>query len=386
MYTYLTVFLSLTLPGGEDAQVVDALRAGFKQWREEVEFHSTFRLRRGTARSVEAGLRGEFEPPAKPEGDLRGVCHKLRNKLRYSIDFGRPPVAVTNPLPNQQQVSSYTRASFDEVTNNEIDIRYEPSHGQTDLADTVEIQERLPKQRGQLRAGIHSEFYLGPLNLLPQDEPDLFVINPYPPAMRPPPVAAKVELGPRSRDECTIVITYDDGEHGARRELVFATNFSPPIIKAIHDKSTYRGKPQSERHVQCSEFRRCTNGDVPAVIRYVFLSNDAHGNPAVSVEEWRSDDLGRRAPSDEDFVIEISPSTYVGGVRNAPPRGTTRRIDIDDYPLERVYKMGETVLMDSPEPPPSHGKGRWILTIVGIIAVLGVVLLAVWRWRLAARV
>src|ERR1700732_4496285 len=81
---------------------IATLDAGLQQWRKDVRFRSTFHLRHGYAKSVEAGLRDGVDPSITepPEGAYKanGVFHQKGDLIRFSLDYSQPPIPV-QPAP-----------------------------------------------------------------------------------------------------------------------------------------------------------------------------------------------------------------------------------------------------------------------------------------------
>ena len=82
------------------------------------------------------------------------------------------------------------------------------------------------------------------------------------------------------------------------------------------------------------------------------------------VSEWKSEDIGDRTPSDQDFAVKLDPEIPVRGMASVPPGNIydINRITADDFP-RRSFS-------------PSNDDELWIVGIgLGLLIVLGVVVL-----------
>ena len=82
------------------------------------------------------------------------------------------------------------------------------------------------------------------------------------------------------------------------------------------------------------------------------------------VSEWKSEDIGDRTPSDQDFAVKLDPEIPVRGMASVPPGNiyNINRITADDFP-RRSFS-------------PSNDDELWIVGIgLGLLIVLGVVVL-----------
>src|SRR5262249_53522420 len=86
-----------------------------------------------------------------------------------------------------------------------------------------------------------------------------------------------------------------------QRRVRLLTTASPPIVTEIYE--TYpleKSKTINETRIQMSDFRKCSGGLVPA---RVVCCNTLPGGK-IAVREWRSEDLGRRGPEKNDFLVQ----------------------------------------------------------------------------------
>lgn len=307
-------------PNPSTEATIAALVKGLEQWRNDVRFRSTYRFRQGYAKAVEAGLRDGVDPSIKePAGgvfEATGVFHKKDNLMRFSLDYGQPPVPV-QPPPGGPAPPPGGRAvrnvSYDEVTNGRIQVRYHPGAS----GDNVIVGRRRPEVIG---AGQLSQTESNPLYPYQNPRFDPFTLW---------------DLGagqlPAGREVVTVddshraVVLSQDGAWKQSRRVLFQTKPAPAVITQIVEVTTRPNGKASETHIRLSDFRDCPGGRVAR--RVVTVGTNEGGR--VVVREWVSNDLGDVPPTNTDFVIRIAENTSVGGYRQAPPRGANdRRIDI----------------------------------------------------------
>jgi hypothetical protein len=314
---YLLVLSAQALPPQPPGEAtIAALGAGLEQWRKTVQFRSTFRLREGTAKSVEAGLRDGVDP-SLPRGvvEATGVFHRQGELMRFTLDYGRPPVPVPPALglpPPPPGGGSFQNVSYDEVTNGRIQVRYHPGPS----GDNVSVEPRRPDVIG---AGQFAQSEINPL--YPYRNPRFDPFKPWDLGRQQP---SKRDVTAVDDGQTEVKLT-TDGEWKQTRRMRFRTAPGIAVLTEIVEIVTTPQGKNIETHVRRSDFRDCPGGPVARRVVSVLKAE----NDAVVVREWVSPDLGDRPPAEADFVIRIGPRTSVGGYRNAPPRGSDdRRIDI----------------------------------------------------------
>ncbi|MDD3590724.1 MAG: LPXTG cell wall anchor domain-containing protein, partial [Thermoguttaceae bacterium] len=89
------------------------------------------------------------------------------------------------------------------------------------------------------------------------------------------------------------------------------------------------------RRVTVKEWKDSGGVSVPSVIRSVDGPARIGGEPQDYwfVSEWKSEDIGDRLPSDEDFAIKLDPEVRLQGMKTVPPDYIydINQITDDDY-------------------------------------------------------
>ncbi|MGQ9575049.1 MAG: hypothetical protein ACUVUC_07000 [Thermoguttaceae bacterium] len=132
-------------------------------------------------------------------------------------------------------------------------------------------------------------------------------------------------------------------------------------------------------HAVASDFVACPGGMVARVVRHV--NQTVYPDKPWFVGEWVSEDLGKRLPTDADFVITIPQSVRISGLKpdRTPRPGTVRTIDLSKISLDDLDEayltpeQRERLLVGRPR------TRRWLLWIAGVggtVALVIVVFLA----------
>lgn len=311
MSAIIVCFLLLAASGAEfDRVAAETLLAAVEQWQSDVAFRSTFQLREGYARTVDAALRGEMDPGIRIlEG--KGVCHKLGRKIRYSVDFGGP---------FRIGEKTVTRVTFDAVTDRRLDIAYHPLARKPgiNLKGTASVVARTPERDGSELFGKESRYCISPLKPLRSAALAPFLL----------PFVVGVSRVDEGHVEIVTRMKKPNGTE-IKREVLFWTEPSPPVVeKIVLDTASPNGR-RTQAIVQVSDFRECPGGMVARHIvhAYAYPGSDR----PVHVCVWHSADLGAVPPTDEDFVIEVPPDTVVMGIREDSPLANTRKLDVSKF-------------------------------------------------------
>ena len=177
----------------------------------------------------------------------------------------------------------------------------------------------------------------------------------------------------------------------SRERATFSTKYKPAVLVRLEsflDQRHISGRPPAEFVLEASGFVQVTGGWLASRMTtisgpvQVKDSADAHW----LASEWVSDDLGKRPPTAEDFVITIPEHVEVRGLKSEAPVGTVRRLDMNTLTLEQVETLGGIDV--GHRPPPAQAAGsrppRLLLVVGGIILRAGVGAL-IWRARLRRR-
>jgi hypothetical protein len=345
-----------------------ALKAAFSNWLENVEFRSTFRYREGYAKSiadaVQSGIDPSLKGPAEEVFEATGAFNKLGKLQRFSVDFGRTPIKVSNPVipggvPVANTLKVVTNLSFDEITDGRFQLRYEP--GESGNVATI------LRRQGDLGSGVHSSLFINPLRASPNPKYDPFVpwkldggLDPRSPVEQ--------QVFERDRDHVDIVLR-QDGKWQQNRRVRFWMSVSPPVITEVDESIRGPAGHTQERQVRFRDFQKCPGGMVARNVIYGFRI----GAGQVRVKEWLSADLGLSAPEPSDFVLHLPVSVSINGLKKRP---LDRRIDLLRLSEEDV---GDSVSV--PERPPNELQQRSSVSrLVNALLIAGVPAFVVMRF------
>ncbi|MCL6504605.1 MAG: hypothetical protein K6T86_18145 [Pirellulales bacterium] len=172
--------------------------------------------------------------------------------------------------------------------------------------------------------------------------------------------------------------------------ITFGFRDGMPVIerREIHCRGECTRPPRDLKTViMALRFVKVVGGWLPSHTRRVMgpgpekeLTGEGGDAMGFKVEEWYSEDMGRRPPQPEDFVVNLPPGSYVSGARVADPT----RIDLvamsqEDLWRREDYAWQRPTLVLAPD---EGGDARWIYVGVAV-CVLGIAMacLGVWRAR-----
>ena len=330
--------IAMLLPASTRADSVDStievLDAAVEKWRHEVEFRSHFTFRQGIATSKAEGLEGKFGSRiGNSEDKATGMFHKLGSRLRQSLDFGREPDDAT--LGKTGGV--YANVSSDRMSTDRLGLDYLPKYG--NFGDSVNIYRRPDNDSGLLKAGMGGDGF------------DPFAFgggvqgHPLTSFKARPGFQETIEKSVARSDPEHIEVTMirrGKGNSEQIHRVLFSTVHSPPVIEKVEDVGKdSRGHPPIEvvSVAVASDFVKCGGGMMARRLRRVGgpLKPSDQAKRVWVVQEWFSDDLGERLPTDEDFVVTIPPSTHVIGLKSPPPKGKERKFDLAKIRLDDVW-------------------------------------------------
>jgi hypothetical protein len=163
-----------------------------------------------------------------------------------------------------------------------------------------------------MQAGYGTETYINPLR--PWPSPKDAVFGPVP------------LVGVKTVDQEHVeVISQQKSESGNQKNwrVLYWTKPSPPVVQKVSLEFLFSGGQRAEMFSVLSDFKHCPGGMVARRVLYV----DPSTPKLVFVQEWRSDDLGDRRPSSEDFAITVAPTTLVRGFKDQPRNAKVRRLE-----------------------------------------------------------
>ena len=371
MFMYIIPVLLCAIASGpseSDRAIAETLRAAVEQWQAEVAFRSTYRLRSGLASSLEEALRGEIDPKLGGGPSIRfeatGVFHKQGPNLRCSINFVGGPVMLSpakSDLP-----PPLTNRPRDEASDGRVQVSYyapttvRPPKGT--YASVAHVEKRRP-ETPDMAAGYFTETYINPLRPWP---------NPHGALFGPLPL-----VGVKTVDEEHVeVISQQKYESGNRKHwrVLYWTKPSPPVVQKVSMEFVFSGGKRAEMFSVLSDFKQCPAGMVARRVLYV----DPSTPNLVFVQEWRSDDLGDRPPSSEDFAITVAPTTMVRGFKDEPLNAKVRRLEPSKIQLaelvdyEALHEEAERMrrAYDEASHPPARRTPIWLIWSGGGLAVV----------------
>jgi hypothetical protein len=325
----------------------EELRAARKQWSELLTFKCTFVFREGTAKSFDGSL--DRDPISTVNEVGYGIFYKRGNVLRQAIEFEGGPILIETQRKNGQLQpgakidATTTKVSSNSIANGRVGVRnaakeevrsvklfltYDKKwENFFDVATFMNRVDLIAKPGSE--GCTPGERRMSPLNPIAGCFPRL----PGELSIARGPVEYQVEYEPDGTavlrgeskatvDGKTLVETY-------RAEWIFDYEF--PMIRRVVFESTIGGKTTSAEGVLL-DVRDLGTASMAARVITVIRQTSA----PILVREWVSEDLGREQPTDDDFILEVPETTSVIGIKDAPPPGTKRKLDLSKIPVESV--------------------------------------------------
>lgn len=305
------------------------------RWLESTQFRATYRVREGTANSIADAFDGQ--PFDKVMSVATGVFHKSDTLQRISIDYGNETriegkVDFSRREESQVEIDEdgtsilpeghgllISRASHDEVTQGQKWLSYNPKWKNTNDRATLMV---LSQMKRDLSTG---QGRISPLNPLSRFNPKPFMGQGRAFLGKNVSVIVTTE----SNEQAIVKVTAREAAGGVEYTdtCTFEVWTAPklPVIQRIHQVILENDNLFMERDIRLSEFQECEGGHVA---RRVVSVTKKPERDVVGVIEWVSDDLGKRSPTNVDFLIKIPPTTEILGAVNAPESGVERILDL----------------------------------------------------------
>jgi hypothetical protein len=368
----------------EDGPTVEALAALIDEWQARADFKCHFRRRLIRSSSLAEALEGEGVeiPDAMFPPGADGWFYKLGRKARLGIDYRAPPkelnASAIPGLPPQSEAKAVTNVSFDEVGNGQFEVRFEPKRGT--FGDVAWIAVRPENRSGVAIPGQRSTTWINPLTPLNTDVPNpLRFYDRAATAPATPDTLALRELG-GDRIEVTLSRSASPPSPTESRRVVLWTKPALPVVERLDTSMSLADGGRLEHHVAVSDFQDCGGALVGRIVRHAIPGAPRDGGPTFTVIEWRSDDLGSQAPTDDDFVLELGEKTMIVGFAKPIQRGAIRRLNIDDVKMTDLDTTGG-VRPPQTVPVSSAKRGRSNTTVIGVVLLnLAVGVAFVWFW------
>jgi hypothetical protein len=370
---------------GEDDALLDVLAQAIEEWRAGVEFRCTFVYREGAVESRQPGLTGEFgSRVGKPQDEAKavGVFHKLGSQVRVTLHWDKRSWTLSDGTVFERT------DSFDSVTTERLYLHY---WGREPGAD-VTIGAREEGDRARVFSARHGGAYDNAFSVSGGARGSL--LAQFGPRKD---YAETGGVSVRKTDAEHLVVTMTRKEQGGSTHVArvtFWTVPSPPVVERIEQEGETtlpgKGKVPADYTIFGAQFVRCGRFMVPRLVRSV-------GGPAVAVgdprptwdaKEWFSEDLGKAPPTKEDFVVTIPAEVTVTGLRNPPPPGSLRRLDLASYSVDDLAPRSAGPVNFAPKEralPRSSATTRVLWTIAAAAVLVAGGLLAWRRWKSRAR-
>ncbi len=330
---FFLAYLLMGRLGAADDKLVRSLSAAIDTWSRSVEFVCTYELLSGESSTLENARAGQFiGSPVR----VTGIFAKKGELYRISLDDGDP-----------------TTRSGDATRKGELMVDYlEPAHTSNPADGRVWVTRYFGLM--DLSAPFAGRFGVSSLNpLVPMS--NALAMNPIRYLDSFGYTMAANHVG-EDRVEVQMVSAGDD--QTVTTTLTFCLRPEIPVITRV----VIKGFSVHETHLE--DFVQVTGGTMASTVR-ALSRRDAGG---YGLRIWRSEDLGRRKPSHDDFVIRVPEQVTVRCLQPASIPEAVNGI--------RVFDVSRFTLDDllpdchSPETAPPVRSTRWPLRLVGLIGML----------------
>jgi hypothetical protein len=335
MHSILVMFFLVgARPSGAPSS--SSLRADVLRWSEDVSFGCTFRLRSGVANSKEQALHGEVDPNLGSDysrWEARGEFHKLGPKMRCLIDYGSPGIQYG---PRKVDI---TLEPIEEATNGFIGtsrfLRRSEVFGEKAKVALVESSKKHP---GEARwAGLMTTAAILPLTPMHSYGEQPFEWLQITDVRALDKEHVEVLCYGRKQGRSKRIDFWET----RNRRVVFWVKPVPPVVERIEERAERTSVEvpaqilgSDECYAILSDFKQCPGGMVASHVRYLEKSEGLRvvrwkiEEPGFRVLDWKSEDLGDRLPTNADLVMSIPPDVRVIGLKQEPPRGEVRNVDL----------------------------------------------------------
>jgi hypothetical protein len=376
-------------------EFVNVMDAALRRWKEEAQFSATYRFRAGLAVSREDALAARFSNPITLEPHTGETGHGFVSKRSDAFRYSFNPETSYN---GTRESSKY--GTFDVAVCNGVQALYFPlrladngykSGGKLTFQDisSKDQEGRYPYVERVVPMPL---FFAGGLTNHP-----LLSITPRPGLDER--VSWQVEKTDKSH---LVLVAHREGVHEGipwtnKTAHTFRVDVAYPFLERVEDtRSTSGDRDSYEEVIQVSRLVDCDGCLVPShVVIATELPASGFSVPLRvdsfwRVRTWESDDLGKRAPADSDFVLTAAKGTKVGGLKPefvGKAEFNLQAMTLDDLSLPPAIPpaLSETsVPVSPPAGPGAPAKSRafsWPFLFVVSIVVGGVLIAWSNRWR-----
>lgn len=364
-----------TVLATRDTSELKQLEAGAATWLNQVEFTSTYKIYEGTARTFEDGVAGRIEGK---QLWATGRFSKMGDKMRFSLDFGSPPVMVT--VDGKEAYGPDSLISWDHLGDSNFQMSYDPYKGEGGLLRVRETKFA-PGIPFPVLQAVHSDnplkpsITLGPTPSAPLGR--LFDLRLLDRRAMANEEEIRTTIENVSDDYLRVIRETKETPPKQRKTVVLWTKPNPAVVTQVTNEVRIGNSSDYRRHSYiASDFVNCNGLMVPRRVRSVGMDPDKRW----SVHEWVSEDLGQRPPKAEDFVIRLPANAQVQGLRNPPPVvQDVRPVSVDALDKRDLISTARTT-------PAGIRWSDYTGTIVvgaSVLLLLGVAVFAILRRRWA---
>lgn len=381
--------------GPELPEEVDVFEEAIASWVRDVSFCCNYRIRRGYARSVEEAEQGRFDEGRTESSSMvysgGGRMCKDGTRVRYSLRYDGGWIDATPPAGMEGTGNYNTNTSFDEMTDDVIEVRYEPK--ERNYGDAIKFRDRTLSDDAHTAApGPMASIFPTPLAPLTGYGRPFIKMLPFKAlGDRGVPADVKVKLHEVDSETLQVTAIYRRSPLWEyERQVTFWIKPSPPVIKRIDTRLDHNderdGLRHSANHAILSDFVKCPGGMVARRV----VNFDENPGGAVLLSIWESNDLGTRDCTAEDFTIKVEPTTKFSGLSRIVSFSHRYHVALDELTLSdighkvfrgrEVFPPAESV---QPVAPSASGTSseQWILAVGFVTAVVLIVSYSVWQRR-----
>ncbi len=337
----------------EDEELL-VFEAALDDYLEQADFHCRFTLSEGTAKSFSDAMSGTL---ASVNWTASGRLSRLKKKLRFSIDFGKPALVAGPSL--RRNISTDTMTNGDVLVWHELKYGNQGNYanvGRTRTADDA----RVPSDGRCMH----------PLNL--------FGGVPRNPLLRPCVTCEDKPFERQVRDDSNktakVETVYREGDNATRRIIIIDMDAAQPVVQSMYQTGEADGVTNAVTEVRASDFVQLGRTRIPRSIRLA-MGNTANG-PCIA-RQWKATEM--RLPTKDDFVMRLAAGVKVNGFKQKVDNRAGVTLDLD--------RISEQVLLDDSEVMAALGNPgaavetrRWYWWAGSLLVLVLVIVVALW-WR-----
>ena len=352
---FLVAFLYFTIESRattieieNNEELLSGLDAARNTWIQNISFYGTYTYKRTVFFSEEDAYVKNIDDEKSIVA--KGIICKWKDKYRLQVLYAKgPEVSSSNTVSNR---------SVDAIANNGFWLLYNPEQG-ADFAPSGSlnktsgrtIENVIPDLRN-----INTPFslFLDPIDKMPAST-SLDSKN-------------AVILG-----EGRMLLSFTGKSTSGNKhvkEVLVRSNEKIPVIEQIALRSV-DGEGNSSSSIKKNlEWSICAGISVPSRIRSITgpLKPIGRNDDTWIVSEWESIDIGKRPPSDEDFILTLPPNSGLVGMSHYPKDGLVNIDALTDDDLA-TPGMDSSLVTQSDIEPNQYIILRRIFMVTGLILI-----------------